>query len=106
MSYAIETKEAVYFFEIKADEALTWGLVNAVVEPENLMNAAEEMAAKILNNSGTAIASAIRAINAGFKDGVDGYQAEIEEFGKCFGTADFKEGTTAFIEKRKANFRG
>ncbi|TNF49635.1 MAG: enoyl-CoA hydratase [Bacteroidetes bacterium] len=92
--------------KIKADEALTWGLVNAVVEPENLMNAAEEMAAKILNNSGTAIASAIRAVNAGFKDGVDGYQAEIEEFGKCFGTADFKEGTTAFIEKRKANFRG
>lgn len=91
---------------IKADEALAWGLVNAVVEPENLMNAAEEMAAKILNNSGTAIASAIRAINAGFKDGVDGYQAEIEEFGKCFGTSDFKEGTTAFIEKRKANFRG
>mgnify|MGYP000565753840 CR=1 FL=1 len=91
---------------IKAEEALTWGLVNTVVEPENLMNAAEEMAAKILNNSGTAIASAIRAVNAGFKDGVDGYQAEIEEFGKCFGTADFKEGTTAFIEKRKANFRG
>lgn len=90
---------------IKADEALSWGLVNAVVEPENLMNAAEEMAAKILNNSGMAIGSAIRAINAGFKDGVDGYQAEIEEFGKCFGTADFKEGTTAFIEKRKANFR-
>ena len=91
---------------IKAEEALTWGLVNTVVEHENLMNAAEEMAAKILNNSGTAIASAIRAVNAGFKDGVDGYQAEIEEFGKCFGTADFKEGTTAFIEKRKANFRG
>ncbi len=90
---------------IKADEALSWGLVNSVVEPENLMNAAEEMAAKILNNSGMAIGSAIRAINAGFKDGVDGYQAEIEEFGKCFGTADFKEGTTSFIEKRKANFR-
>ncbi|HRN35967.1 MAG TPA: hypothetical protein PLL18_03535, partial [Flavobacteriales bacterium] len=33
-------------------------------------------------------------------------QLEIEEFGKCFGTADFKEGTTAFMEKRKANFGG
>jgi enoyl-CoA hydratase len=91
---------------IKADEALTWGLVNMVVEPENLMAAAEEMAVKILNNSGTAIASAIRSINAGFKDGVNGYETEIEEFGKCFGTADFKEGTGAFLEKRKPNFRG
>ena len=91
---------------IKADEALTWGLVNMVVEPENLMAAAEEMAVKILNNSGTAIASAIRSINAGFKDGVNGYETEIEEFGKCFGTADFKEGTGAFLEKREPNFRG
>lgn len=91
---------------IKADEALTWGLVNHVVELEELMPKALEIAEKILANSGTAIASAIRAINAGLEDGVNGYDAEILEFGKCFGTADFKEGTTAFIEKRKANFRG
>lgn len=91
---------------IKADEALTWGLVNHVVEPEELMAKATEIAEKILANSGAAIASAIRSINAGFKDGVNGYETEILEFGKCFGTADFKEGTTAFIEKRKPNFRG
>jgi enoyl-CoA hydratase len=90
---------------IKADEALSWGLVNYVVEPEELMAKAEEIAAKILNNSATAIASAIRAINANFEDGVNGYEVEIEEFGKCFGTEDFKEGTTAFLEKRKPNFR-
>lgn len=90
---------------IKAEEALTWGLVNHVVEPEELINKATEIAEKILANSGTAITSAIRAINAGLKDGVDGYEAEILEFGKCFGTADFKEGTTAFVEKRKPNFR-
>jgi enoyl-CoA hydratase len=36
---------------------------------------------------------------------VNGYDVEIEEFGKCFGTKDFNEGTTAFVEKRKANFR-
>lgn len=90
---------------MKADEALTWGLVNYVVEPEELLSKAEAIANKILNNSGTAIASAICAINANFEDGVNGFDVEIEEFGKCFGTADFKEGTTAFLEKRKANFR-
>lgn len=90
---------------IKADEALAWGLVNHVVEPEELLNKTKEIAEKIVTNSGTAIASAIRAINAGFEDGVNGFETEIEEFGKCFGTADFKEGTTAFIEKRKPNFR-
>jgi enoyl-CoA hydratase len=91
---------------IKADEALTWGLVNYVVDPEELMPKAEEIAHKILNNSGSAIASAIRAVNANYKDGTNGYDVEITEFAKCFGTADFKEGTTAFLEKRKPNFRG
>lgn len=90
---------------IKADEALQWGLVNYVVDPSELIEKANEIATKIIGNSGTAIHSAIRAINAGFIDGVNGFETEIEEFGKCFGTADFKEGTTAFIDKRKANFR-
>ena len=90
---------------IKADEALEWGLVNYVVEQDVLLEKAEEIAAKILANSSTAIASAINAINANYQDGVDGFETEIEEFGKCFGTADFKEGTTAFLEKRKPNFR-
>lgn len=90
---------------IKADEALTWGLVNHVVAPENLLEKAQEIAGKILNNSASAIASAIRSVNANFKDGVNGFDVEVEEFGKCFGTADFTEGTTAFMEKRKPNFR-
>jgi len=90
---------------IKAGDALSWGLVNHVVEPEELMPLAEKIAGKILNNSASAISSAIKAINANNCDGVNGYDVEIEEFGKCFGTADFKEGTTAFMEKRKANFR-
>ena len=90
---------------IKAEDALSWGLVNHVVEPEELMPLAEKIASKILNNSASAISSAIKAINASDCDGVNGYDVEIEEFGKCFGTADFKEGTTAFMEKRKANFR-
>lgn len=90
---------------INAEEALKWGLVNAVVEQEELLAKAEDLAGKILKNSGTAIAAAIRSVNANYADGVNGYEVEIEEFGKCFGTADFKEGTSAFLEKRKPNFR-
>ena len=91
---------------IGAEEAEKWGLVNAVVEPADLMAACEKIAGKILNNSRTAIDAAIKAINANFEDGINGYEVEIKEFGNCFGTPDFVEGTTAFLEKRKANFRG
>jgi enoyl-CoA hydratase len=90
---------------LKADEALQWGLVNAVVEQADLLATCETMAQKMLANSPMAIAAAIRCVNAGFTEGVNGFEVEIEEFGKCFGTPDFKEGTTAFLEKRKPNFR-
>lgn len=90
---------------MKADEALEWGLVNYVVPQEELLQKCNEIANKILPNSPMAIAAAIEAVNAGFKDGVNGFEAEIEAFGKCFGTEEFKEGTGAFLEKRKPNFR-
>lgn len=91
---------------ISADEALTWGLVNHVCAPEELLELAEKTASKILNNSPLAIASAIRSVNALYsKGGQAGFDTEVEEFGKCFGTSDFKEGTGAFLEKRKPNFR-
>jgi enoyl-CoA hydratase len=91
---------------IKADEALQWGLVNHVVPQDQLLAKCNELAAAIMKNSPTALAAAIRAVNAGYEPGADGMQREIEEFGKCFGTSDFKEGTSAFMEKRKANFGG
>ena len=91
---------------ISADEALTWGLVNHVCAPQELMDLAEKTAGKILNNSPLAIASAIRSVNALYsKGGQAGFDTEVDEFGKCFGTSDFKEGTGAFLEKRKPNFR-
>lgn len=90
---------------ISAEEAQQWGLVNHVVSQAELLALAEKIAGRICNNSGTAIASAIRAVNANFIDGINGYQKEIEEFGNCFGTEEFIEGTTAFVEKRKANFK-
>lgn len=89
---------------LSADDAYRVGLVNHVTTQENLIAKCEEIANKILSKSSVAIAHAIRAVNAGFSDGVNGYEVEIDEFGKCFGTEDFKEGTTAFVEKRKANF--
>ncbi len=91
---------------IKADEALQWGLVNYVVPQAELLAKCNELAAAIMKNSPTALAAAIRAVNAGYEPGADGMKREVEEFGKCFGTADFKEGTSAFMEKRKANFTG
>lgn len=91
---------------IEANQALEYGLVNHVVKQDELLPLAEKIAGKIMRNSSVAIAEVISAINANYKDGVDGYQAEIEAFGNCFGTEDFKEGTTAFLEKRKADFPG
>lgn len=91
---------------IPADEALNCGLVNHVTTQEELLPLAEKIAGKIMRNSSVAISAAIRAVNANFEDGVNGFDIEIEEFGECFGTNDYKEGTTAFLEKRKPNFLG
>lgn len=91
---------------ISAEEAQHWGLVNHVVPQAELLELAEKIASKILKNSPNAIGAAIRAINANYETGVNGYQKEIEEFGKCFGTPEFIEGTNAFLEKRKAEFWG
>ena len=91
---------------INAQDAYKWGLANHITTQEGLLEKCLEIASKISSKSPTAIKTAIKVINAGFKNQVNGYEVEIEEFGKSFGTKDFREGVDAFLEKRKADFKG
>ena len=91
---------------ISSDMALNYGLVNHVVTQEELIPFCEKLAGKISNNSPVAISNAIKAVNAGFMNNKNGFATEIEAFGASFGTDDFIEGTSAFLEKRKAEFPG
>lgn len=91
---------------IDAETAKSYGLVNHVVPQAELLEFTKDIASKIAKNSPVAISYAIKAVNAGLIDTKEGFKTEIKSFGKCFGTEDFKEGTTAFLEKRKATFPG
>ncbi len=91
---------------IDATTAHKLGLVNEVVQTVELLDHCKAMAAKISSKAPLAIAKVIESVYAHFKDGIDGFDTEISLFGKCVATEDFVEGTTAFLEKRKANFKG
>jgi len=91
---------------IDANTALQYGLVNYVTPAEELLNKAKTILALINSKAPLAVAACIKAANAVFDETQDGYQTEIDAFGDCFATADMKEGTTAFLEKRKAEFKG
>jgi enoyl-CoA hydratase len=90
---------------IPAKEAEQYGMVNKVLPAEELIAKAKEILFLIQLKAPVAVAKVIECVN-NFDHGQQGYDFEIKKFGECFETGDMKEGTTAFLEKRKANFRG
>ncbi len=91
---------------IPADEALRLGLANHIVPQAQLHSFCCKLLEKIATRSPVAVASVIECVNAFFEEGTDGFKKEVEIFENCFRSGDFKEGTSAFMEKRKAKFPG
>ncbi len=91
---------------IHADEAYRIGLVNRVYASDELIPKAEEMAQKIISKGRFAVSASIKAVNAVDQlELSEGLKLEAELFGSCCETEEFKEGTTAFLEKRKPNYK-
>ena len=91
---------------LDANEAKELGLVNYVTTSETLLEQTAKILSVIMSKAPLAIAGCIKAANAVFDEKKDGFTEEINEFGNCFITDDMKEGTAAFLEKRKAVFAG
>lgn len=90
---------------VSATDAKTWGIANDVVPFSELLDKVRSILAVIHTKAPLAIAKVIACVN-NFDHTQEGYDFEIQQFGECFATEDKKEGTSAFLEKRKAEFRG
>lgn len=91
---------------IDAAEAYRLGLVNYVVPQGEEVAKAVDILKKIASKAPLAISKVITCVNAYFNKETEGFDFEIEEFGKLTGTEDFKEGAAAFVERRSPNFKG
>lgn len=91
---------------IDAATALQYGLVNHVVGQEELLSKSKSILENINSKAPLAVAGCIKAANAVFDEKQNGYETELTEFSNCFITEDMKEGTAAFLQKRKAEFKG
>jgi enoyl-CoA hydratase len=91
---------------INAETALQYGLVNYVVPSEELINKTTSLLNIINKKAPVAISECIKAVNAAMDFSQNGFEAELQGFGKVFKTDDMKEGTNAFLEKRAAIFKG
>lgn len=91
---------------IDANTALQYGLVNYVVPQAELLDKAKAILQVINTKAPIAVAKCIEVANTVFDETKNGFEEEIRSFGECFATEDMKEGTTAFLEKRKASFKG
>ncbi|MGG9961529.1 enoyl-CoA hydratase/isomerase family protein [Ferruginibacter sp. SUN106] len=97
---------------VDATEALQLKLVNHVTAAESLLDKTKDILHVIMSKAPFAIGKIVECVNfaalsdSSFNNGKSGYAKEIEAFGDCFVTEDMKEGTAAFLEKRKANFTG
>ncbi len=90
---------------ISAKEAMDYGMVNKLVEQEELLTASEAILEIIQTKAPLAVSKIIECVN-NFDHTQQGYDFEIRKFGECFETEDMEEGTSAFLEKRKAYFKG
>ena len=88
---------------INAETALNYGLVTQVVSQEELLPTCIKYIEKLVGKSPLAIAEVIKCTNELYEN-INGLQYEIDSFARSFQTADFKEGTTAFLEKRKPDY--
>ena len=91
---------------IDANTALQYGLVNYVTTPEELLNKAKSILTVVNTKAPIAVANCIKVANTVFDETKNGFEEEVNAFGACFTTQDMIEGTTAFLEKRKAIFKG